>query len=72
MKEYTSISSLFSNEILLINVEENFKDWHINYPNGYNQLQSIFKALLPSIKKLIEFDEKGKKNKVNHYLVDDA
>lgn len=29
MKEYTSISSLFSNEILLINVEENFKDWHI-------------------------------------------
>jgi predicted ATP-binding protein involved in virulence len=73
MKEYTSISSLFSNEILLINVEENFKDWHINYPNGYNQLQSIFKELLPSIKEIkVEFDEKDKKNKVKYYLVDEG
>lgn len=72
MKEYTSISSLFSNEILLINVEENFKDWHINYPKGYNQLQTIFKALLPSIKEIkVEFDEKDKKNKVKYYLVDE-
>ncbi|MBB6002898.1 AAA family ATPase [Arcicella rosea] len=72
LSKYSSTESLFSNEVLLVNVEENFKDWQNNYEKGYVQLQDIFKALLPRLKEIkVEFDEKVKKSKVKYYEIDD-
>ncbi|PWK26384.1 AAA ATPase-like protein [Arcicella aurantiaca] len=71
MDKYSSIDSLFSNEILLINIEENFKDWKINYPKGYEQLEKIFKTLIPRLGKIeVEVEEKTKRNKVKYYELD--
>ena len=72
LSNYSSTESLFSNEVLLVNIEENFKDWHKNYQEGYAQLQNIFKTLLPRLKEIkVEFDEKVKKSKVKYYEIDD-
>jgi len=72
MEKYSSTESLFSSEALLVNMEENFKCWHLYSPEGYNQLQAIFKVLLPSIKEIkVEFDEKDKKNKVKYYFANE-
>lgn len=71
MDKYSSIESLFSNEVLLINVEENFKDWKINYKKGYIQLENIFKTLIPRLGKIeVEVEEKTKRNKVKYYELD--
>ncbi len=71
MDKYSSIDSLFSNEVLLINIEENFKDWKTNYKKGYNQLGNIFKILLPRLGKIeVEVEEKTKRNKVRYYELD--
>jgi predicted ATP-binding protein involved in virulence len=71
MKKYSSIGSLFSNEILLIDIEENFKDWLSNYNKGYVQLERIFKTLLPRLEKIsVEFNEKEKKSTVKYYEID--
>jgi AAA15 family ATPase/GTPase len=66
------VDSLFSNDILLINIEEKFKDWVNEYPQGYQQLETIFKTLLPRLGKIIvEFDEKDKTRKVKYFETDD-
>ena len=71
MNKYSSTESLFSNEVLLINIEENFKDWKINYPKGYKQLQNIFKTLIPRLGKIeVEVEERTKLNKVKYYELD--
>ena len=71
MDKYSSTESLFSNEVLLINIEENFKDWKTNYKKGYSQLENIFKILLPRLGKIeVEVEEKTKRNKVRYYELD--
>jgi predicted ATP-binding protein involved in virulence len=71
MDKYSSTESLFSNEVLLINIEENFKDWKTNYKKGYSQLENIFKILLPRLGKIeVEVEEKTKRNKVKYYELD--
>lgn len=65
-ESFSSTSSLFSNETLLINIEENFKDWKNNYSEGFDALKNIFKTLLPNLSKIeVEFDEKDKRVKLN-------
>ncbi len=71
MDKYSSTDSLFSNEVLLINIEENFKDWKTNYKKGYDQLENIFKTLIPRLGKIeVEVEEKTKRNKVKYYELD--
>jgi predicted ATP-binding protein involved in virulence len=71
MDKYSSIESLFSNEVLLINIEENFKDWKTNYKKGYDQLETIFKTLIPRLGNIeVEVEEKTKRNKVKYYELD--
>lgn len=71
MDKYSSTESLFSNEVLLINIEENFKDWKTNYKKGYDQLENIFKTLIPRLGKIeVEVEEKTKRNKVKYYELD--
>ena len=71
MDKYSSIESLFSNEVLLVNIEENFKDWKTNYKEGYVQLETIFKTLIPRLGKIeVEIEEKTKRNKVKYYELD--
>ena len=70
-ERFSSTSSLFSNDTLLINVEENFKDWKNNYSEGFEALENIFKTLLPNLAKIeVEFDEKSKKSKIKYYETD--
>ncbi len=72
MDKYSSTESLFSNEALLVNIEENFKDWKINYPKGYEQLENIFKTLIPRLDKIeVKVDEKSKRNKIEYYELDE-
>jgi predicted ATP-binding protein involved in virulence len=72
MANYFSTESLFSNETLLINVEENFKDWKTNYKKGYEQLENIFKVLIPRLGKIeVDFDKQEKKSKVKYYETDE-
>jgi predicted ATP-binding protein involved in virulence len=72
IQKFHSTQSLFSNETLLVNVEENFKDWKVNYPKGYDLLESIFKALIPRLHKIeVEFDKQEKKSKVKYYETDE-
>jgi predicted ATP-binding protein involved in virulence len=71
MDQYSSTQSLFSNEILLTNIEEKFKDWVNEYSQGYQQLEIIFKTLLPRLGKIaVEFDEKDKTRKVKYFETD--
>jgi predicted ATP-binding protein involved in virulence len=71
MAKYSSFDSLFSNDTLLINIEEKFKDWVNEYPRGYQQLENIFKILLPRLGKItVEFDEKDKTRKVKYFEKD--
>ena len=71
MDKYYPTNSLFSNEVLLINIEENFKDWKTNYKEGYVQLENIFKTLIPRLGKIeVEVEEKTKRNKVRYYETD--
>jgi predicted ATP-binding protein involved in virulence len=71
LRSYNSIESLFSNEVLLVNIEENFKDWKTNYKEGYEQLENIFKTLIPKLGKIeVEVEEKTKRNKVKYYELD--
>lgn len=71
MDKYSSTESLFSNEVLLVNIEENFKDWTTNYPEGFVKLETVFKTLLPRLGKIVvEFDEKFKKSRVKYYETD--
>ena len=70
-ERFSLTSSLFSNDTLLINVEENFKDWKNNYSEGFEALENIFKTLLPNLAKIeVEFDEKSKKSKIKYYETD--
>jgi len=72
MEKYSSTESLFSNEALLVNIEENFKDWKTNYPKGYEQLENIFKTLIPRLAKIeVSVDEKSKRNKIEYYELDE-
>lgn len=72
MAKYSAIDSLFSNDTLLINIEESFKDWDKHYRKGYEQLENIFKTLLPSLSRIdVLFDEKEKKSTVK-YLEKDS
>ena len=67
----SSTSSLFSNDTVLINIEENFKDWKSNYSEGFEALENIFKTLIPNLAKIeVEFDENEKKSKVKYYEKD--
>lgn len=71
MDKYSSTESLFSNEVLLINIEENFKDWKTNYKKGYEQLENIFKTLIPRLGKIeVKVEEKTKRSKVRYYELD--
>ena len=70
-ENFSSTSSLFSNDTVLINIEENFKDWKNNYSQGFEALENIFKTLLPNLSKIeVEFDENDKKSKVKYYETD--
>ncbi len=72
MEKYSSTESLFSNEALLVNIEENFKDWKTNYPKGYEQLENIFKTLIPRLAKIeVSVDEKSKRNKIEYFELDE-
>lgn len=66
--KYSSTDSLFSNEILLADIEEYFKDWIMNYPDGFKRLQKIFRTLIPKLSKIgVEFNVKEKKTEVLYY-----
>ena len=68
---YSPTSSLFSNDTVLINIEENFKDWKNNYTEGFEALENIFKTLIPRLDRIeVEFDEKDKKSRVKYYETD--
>ncbi|MDZ7896860.1 MAG: AAA family ATPase [Arcicella sp.] len=70
-EKYSSTDSLFSNDTLLINVEEYLKDWVYNYHIGFLEFQEIFKSLLPGLDSIdIEFDNKIKKSKVKYHEKD--
>lgn len=72
LEKYSSTASLFSNEALLVNIEENFKDWKTNYPKGFEQLENIFKTLIPRLAKIeVSVDEKSKRNKIEYYELDE-
>jgi predicted ATP-binding protein involved in virulence len=71
IKKNSQTSSLFSNETLLSNIEEKFKDWKSNYPKGFNLLETIFKTLIPNFDKItVEYDEKERISKVKYYEKD--
>ena len=71
MKNSSPTSSLFSNDTLLINIEENFKDWKNNDPKSFNALENIFKTLLPQLHKIeVIFDKNEKRSKVKYYEKD--
>lgn len=63
--------SLFSNDVLLINIEERLKDWYLNYKKGFQKLEELFKCLLPNLDKIIvEFDEIIKASTVKYFEKD--
>lgn len=65
MEKYSSTESLFSNEALLVN-------WKTNYPKGYEQLENIFKTLIPRLAKIeVSVDEKSKAKKIEYYELDE-
>ena len=71
MDDYSSVDSLFSNNTLLINIEEQFNGWYSNYREGYEQLVKIFKTLLPRLGKIsVDIDDKTKLNKTTYYEED--
>jgi predicted ATP-binding protein involved in virulence len=71
MDDYSSVDSLFSNNTLLINIEEQFNGWYSNYREGYEQLVKIFKTLLPRLGKIsVDRDPKTKLNKTTYYEED--
>ena len=70
-EKYSSIDSLFSNDTLLINVEEYLKDWNINYQRGYSDFETVFKSLIPRLHSIVtKFEEKDKKSKVRYFEMD--
>ncbi|MEA5258745.1 AAA family ATPase [Arcicella aquatica] len=71
-KKYDSTSSLFSNDTLLINIEERFKDWSINYAEGKAKLAKIFRELLPRLGTIqVSFDDKIKTTIVKYFEKDE-
>lgn len=71
IEKYSFLDSLFSNEALLIDIEEKFKDWHTNYLKGFERLENLFKELIPRLGKVsVEFDEKEKRTNVKYYETD--
>ena len=71
MKNSSPTSSLFSNDTLLINIEENFKDWKNNDLKSFNALENIFKTLIPQLHKIeVIFDKNEKRSKVKYYEKD--
>jgi predicted ATP-binding protein involved in virulence len=73
MDKYNPTQSLFSNETLMINIEDNFKDWEKDYEKGYTQLENIFKTLIPRLDKIkVEFDSIKKIKVVKYYETDDS
>ena len=72
LNKYTNMDTLFSDDSLLIDIEEKFKDWKVNYLKGFKALENIFKTLLPKLSKIdVEFDQIEKKSKVKYFEVDD-
>ena len=64
-------NSLYSNETLLLNIEQNFKDWYKEYPEGKKKLESLFIALLPNLYCIdVEFNDKKKSLDVVYYEKD--
>lgn len=73
MDQYNHTQSLFTNETLMINIEDNFKDWENDYEKGYTQLENIFKILIPRLDKIkVEFDSIKKIKVVKYYETDDS
>jgi predicted ATP-binding protein involved in virulence len=72
INKYSSFDTLFSNDVLLTDIEEKFKDWKSNYSEGFDALVDIFKILIPQLHKIkVEFDKIEKKSKVKYYEKDD-
>lgn len=68
---YNATNSLYSDETLLINIEQNFKDWYKEYPEGKKKLESLFIALLPNLYCIdVEFNDKKKSLDVVYYEKD--
>lgn len=71
-KKYNSTSSLFSNDTLLINIEERFKDWSTNYAEGNAKITKIFRELLPRLGTIqVSFDDKIKTTIVKYFEKDE-
>ena len=65
------INSLFSSESLLLDTEERLKDWSENYKAGFDELETLFKNLLPRLGKIkVEFNKNTKSSEVKYYEKD--
>lgn len=72
IRKYHSTESLFSNDTLLINIEERFKDWSTNYAEGKARLAKVFRELLPSLGTIsVSFDDKIKSTVVKYFEKDE-
>ena len=71
LNKFPSTKSLFTNDYLLLNIEQYFKDWYKEDTKGFKQLEKVFKTLLPKLDKiLVEFKEK--QLKVRYFEKDDS
>jgi predicted ATP-binding protein involved in virulence len=72
LNKYPNISSLFSNEALLADIEENFKDWALNYSDGFYRLENIFKTLIPRLVRIaVIFNKQYKTSEVKYFEKDE-
>ena len=71
LSENSNVDSLFSNDILLADIEEKFKDWYTHYMKGFEEIEKIFKTLLPRLGKIsAPFNEEIKESKVAYFETD--
>ena len=71
LEQSSNIRSLFSNEILLADIEEKFKDWYSNYSKGFEEIEKLFKSLLPRLGKIsAPFNNATKESKVEYFETD--
>ena len=67
----SNVDSLFSNDILLADIEEKFKDWYSNYRNGFDEIEKLFKVLLPRLGKIsAPFNYETKESEVKYFEID--
>ncbi len=72
IKQYKPTSSLFSNDTLLINIEERFKDWSTNYVEGNAKIAKVLRELLPRLGNIqVSFDDKIKTTIVKYFEKDE-